>query len=154
ISRIRMCSENLRLHEALEKLGPKDPEVQAALAATRANWHAAQGRWAEAVGEHDRLLKLSPGGPQSWLRTPGLVRGARALLHEGRPVSGAALLTGGAKRRGEDGLPPLEDDLDDLPSGEPCGPLLRALEARLAKAPGDAGLLELRAELSAQWSDT
>jgi tetratricopeptide (TPR) repeat protein len=154
-SRIRMCSENLRLHEALEKLGAKDQQAQAALAATRANWHAAQERWAEAAREHDRLLKLSPGEAQSWLRTPGLIRVTTALLHEGRPARAATLLTGGAKRRARDGLPPLEeDDLDDPESGDPCGPLLRAIEARLAKAPHDAGLLELRAELAGQWSDT
>ncbi len=43
-SRIRMLSENLRLHAALEKLDVKDVRVTAALAATQANWHAlAQG---------------------------------------------------------------------------------------------------------------
>jgi WD40 repeat protein/tetratricopeptide (TPR) repeat protein len=154
-SRIRMLSENLRLHEALAKLDAKDLPIQAALAATRASWHAAQGRWAEAVREYDRLGKLRSGDAQLWLRTPGLIRVATALLHEGRPARAAALLTGGAKRRAEDGLPPVdEDELDDPENGEPCGPLLRAIETRLAKGPCDAGLLELRAELAGQWSDT
>jgi len=53
-SRIRMLSENLRLHEALAKLDLKDVRVQAALAATRANWHASQERWALAAKEVDR----------------------------------------------------------------------------------------------------
>ena len=42
-SRIRMFSENLRLHEALEKLDARDVRVQAALAATQANGQAAPG---------------------------------------------------------------------------------------------------------------
>ncbi|MGO9915647.1 MAG: protein kinase domain-containing protein [Isosphaeraceae bacterium] len=58
-SRIRMLSENLRLHEALAKLDLKDVRVRAALAATRANWHASQERWALAAKEVDRLLALA-----------------------------------------------------------------------------------------------
>src|SRR5262249_30632802 len=108
-SRIRMLSENLRLHESLEKLGSKDVQVQAALAATRANWHAAHRRWAEAGREYDRLQKLSPDEPHAWLRTPGLIRVATALFHEGRPAQAAALLTGGAERRKQDGLPPVAE---------------------------------------------
>src|SRR5205823_1787119 len=108
-SRIRMSSENLRLYESLEKLDSKDTQVQAALAATRANWHAAQQRWAEAAKEYDRLQKLSPDKPPSWLRTPGLIRVATALLHDGRPALAATLLTGGAKRRTQDGLQPVAE---------------------------------------------
>ena len=48
-SRIRMLSENLRLHEALAKLDANDGRVQAALAATQANWHASRQAWPEAV---------------------------------------------------------------------------------------------------------
>src|SRR5262249_47049609 len=48
-SRIRMLSDNLRLHEALERLDAKDVRVQAALAATRANWNASRHAWPEAV---------------------------------------------------------------------------------------------------------
>jgi hypothetical protein len=48
-SRIRMLSENLRLHEALAKLDTKDQRVQAALAATQANRHASRTAWPEAV---------------------------------------------------------------------------------------------------------
>ena len=44
-----MLSENLRLHEALAKLDAKDQRVQAALAATQANWHASRQAWPEAV---------------------------------------------------------------------------------------------------------
>ncbi len=239
-SRARMLSENLRLHEALAKLDSNDTQVQAAVAGIRANWHAAHGRWAEAAREHDRLQKLSPDGPQSWLRTPGLLRVATALFHEGRPALAAALLTGGAKRRAQDGLAPVAEtvglgfrheqqpgapritelvpgspaagsklragdvllkvnDVDvtdatppmitdllkgaagtkvrltvrhpgsdqtedvqlvrekylfDLETGELWRPLLAAVEAGLAKDPRDAGLLELRAELAGQWSDS
>lgn len=108
-SRIQMMSDNLGLHAALERFGSKDPEVLAALAATRANWHAAHGHWAAAVKEYDRLQENSPGELQSWLRTPGLLRIATALFHEGRPSVAAGLLTGGAKRRSHDGLPPVAE---------------------------------------------
>ncbi len=122
-SRIRMLSEHPRLHEALAKRGPEDRQVQAALAATRANWHAAHRRWAEAAREYDRLGKLSAVGPKSWLRTPGLIRVATALLHEGRPAQAAALLTGGAKRRARDGLPPVAETvgLGVIPEKQPDG---------------------------------
>ncbi len=59
-SRIRMLSENLRLHEALAKLDAKDPRVQAALAATQANWHASRKAWPEAVAAFDRLVAADP----------------------------------------------------------------------------------------------
>jgi len=90
-SRIRMFSENLRIHEALEKLDSNEVQVQAALAATRANWHGAHQRWAEAVQEYDRLERLRPGEPQSWLQTPGLIRVATALFRQGRPALAAKL---------------------------------------------------------------
>jgi WD40 repeat protein len=104
-SRIRILSENLRLHEALAKLDSKDVRVQAALAATRANWHASQKRWAEAAKEFDRLVEIRPSESAPWLRTPGLLRVATALLHQNRPADAALLLQGGAKRRSQDGLP-------------------------------------------------
>src|SRR5262249_36774007 len=103
-SRIRMLSENLRLHEALAKLDAKDARVQAALAATRANWHASQQRWVEAAQEVDRLLAADPTGPGAWLSTPGLLRLATALAQQNRPRDAAALLKGGAKRREQDGV--------------------------------------------------
>jgi WD40 repeat protein/tetratricopeptide (TPR) repeat protein len=105
-NRICMLSENLRLHEALAKLDAKGVRVQAALAATRANWHASQYRWDEAAKEVDRLIAADPADPSAWLRTPGLLRLATALLHQDRPHDAAALLTGGVKRRALDGLPP------------------------------------------------
>jgi WD40 repeat protein len=110
-SRIRMFSENLRLHEALEKLDANDVQVQSALAATSANWHATHGRWAEASEEYDRLQKLAGGHAQAWLRTPGLLRVATALYHEGRSAQAADLLSGGAKRRAQDGLPPIVETI-------------------------------------------
>ena len=84
-SRIRMLSENLRLHEALAKLDAKDQRVQAALAATQANWHASRKAWPEAVAAFDRLVAADPKEPEAWLRTPGLLRLATALLHQNRP---------------------------------------------------------------------
>ena len=104
-SRIRMFSENLRLHKALAKLDAKDVRVQAALAATHANWHASRQAWPEAALAFDRLLAADPTQPEAWLRTPGLLRLATALLHQDRPAVAASLLQGGAERRRQDGLP-------------------------------------------------
>src|SRR5579884_12549 len=101
-SRIRMLSENLRLHETLAKLDAKDVRVQAALAATRANWHASQKRWVEAAKEVDRLLAADKTSPEAWLRTPGLLRLATALVHQNRPTAAAMLLQGDAKLRSQD----------------------------------------------------
>ena len=97
-----MLSENLRLHEALAKLDAKDVRVQAALAATQANWHASRQAWPEAVAAFDRLMAADPTEPEAWLRTPGLFRLATALLHQDRPAVAAMLLQGGAKRRAQD----------------------------------------------------
>jgi WD40 repeat protein/tetratricopeptide (TPR) repeat protein len=103
-SRVRMLSENLRLHEALAKLDAKDVRVQAALAATQANWHASRQAWPEAVKAFDRLAAADPTNPEGWLRTSGLLRLATALLHQNRPRDAAAVLKGGAKHRQQDGL--------------------------------------------------
>ncbi len=146
-SRIRMLSENLRLHEALSKLDSKERRVQAALAAAEANWRASRKAWPEAVAVFDRLLAAAPKEPEGWLRTPGLLSLATALLHQNRPSAAAMLLQGGANRRIQDGLPAIARS--DAATGE----LLSALEERLAETPHDAGLLELRAELAGQWSD-
>jgi WD40 repeat protein/tetratricopeptide (TPR) repeat protein len=102
--RIRMLSENLRLHEALARLDTKDVRVQAALAATRANWQASRQAWAEAAEAFDRLAAADPTHPAGWLRTPGLLRVATALLQQNRPRDAATLLQGGAKRREQDGV--------------------------------------------------
>jgi tetratricopeptide (TPR) repeat protein len=156
-SRIRMFSENLRLHEALAKLDAKDRRVQAALAATQANWHASRKAWPEAVAAFDRLAAADPQGPEAWLRTPGLLRLATALLHQNRPSVAATLLQGGAKRRTAEGIAVIELTRDGIVSDPATGELLDPLRAlvneRLAKKPRDAGLLELRAELGGQWSD-
>src|SRR5262249_59280587 len=98
---------NLRLHEALGKLDPNDGQVQAALAATQANWHASRQAWPQAAQALGRLLAVQPTEPEDWLRTPGLLRLATALLHQDRPALAAPLLQGGAKRRAQDGLPPI-----------------------------------------------
>jgi WD40 repeat protein/tetratricopeptide (TPR) repeat protein len=101
-SRIRMLSEHLRLHEALAKLDTKDVRVRAALAATQANWHASHQAWPEAAKAFDRLAAADPTAPEAWLRTPGLLRLATALLHQDRPAAAALLLQGGAKLRSQD----------------------------------------------------
>src|SRR5262249_55489771 len=103
-SRIRMLSENLRLHEALAKLDTKDVRVRAALAATQANWHASRQAWPEAVAAFDRLAAADPTHPEGWLPTPGLLRLASALLHQDRPAVAARLLQGDPKRRAQDGV--------------------------------------------------
>jgi WD40 repeat protein/tetratricopeptide (TPR) repeat protein len=155
--RIRMLSENLRLYAALEKLDAKDGRVQAALAATRANWHAARWAWPEAVAQLDRLLAADPITPGGWLRTPGLLRLATALVHRNRADMAAKLLRGGAERRTQDGLRPIakvnENHYRDEATGELFFPLLAEVEKRLARDPRDVGLLELRAELAGQQSD-
>jgi WD40 repeat protein/serine/threonine protein kinase len=110
--RIRMLSENLRLHEALERLAPNDGRVQTALAAAQANWHASRKAWPEAVLAFDRLAAAQSVEPAAWLRTPGLLRVATALLEQGRPGDAATLLQGGATRRTQDGLPPISQVKD------------------------------------------
>jgi len=243
-SRIRMLSENLRLHAALAKLDSKDVRVPAALAAAQANWHASRQAWPESVAAFDRLISADPIAPEAWLRTPGLLRLATALLHQNRPRDAAALLRGGAKRRTQDGLPAaalqvgvgfaysaddgavlvtallpgypgpragllagdvilkvndteltreslnkVDNKLDqllageagtkvrltvrhsgseqpavieltrerfvhDAATGELLHPLRAAIDEQLAREPRNPGLLELRAELAGQWSDT
>jgi WD40 repeat protein/Flp pilus assembly protein TadD len=104
--RIRLLSDDLLLHEPLETLAQREPnlaEVQAALAATLAHWHADRSEWGKAVEQFDRLKLLSPETPMEWLRTPGLLRLATALSHEGRSTDAAALLIGGEARRAQDG---------------------------------------------------
>ena len=136
-SRIRMLSENLRLHAALEKLDSNDLRVAAALAAAQANWHASRQAWPQATQAFDRLVAVDRTTPGAWLRTPGLLRLARALVEENRPRDAAALLVGGASRRAADGLPPAVD-------GELLLPLRAAINERLARDPPNPGLLELR----------
>jgi WD40 repeat protein len=239
-SRIRMLSENLRLHQALAKLDAKDQRVQAALAATQANWHASRKTWPEAVAAFDRLLAANPTSPEGWLCTPGLLRLATALVHQDRPGDAVDLLAGGASRRAADGIPPAvnrvsigvgtstaygqvrvtglltgspasrtdllpgdvilkvndteltrdpfekldqllsgeagtkvrltvrhsgsekpavieltrERFVNDPATGEQLYSLREIVNERLTKDPQDARLLELRAELAGQWSDT
>jgi hypothetical protein len=152
-----MFSANLRLNEALAKLDTKDVRVQAALAVTQANWHASRQAWPEAALAFDRLLAADPTNPEGWLRTPGLLRLATALLHQNRPRDAAALLQGGARRRASDGLPMIELTgerlVNDAATGELLHPLRATLNERIAEEPRNPGLLELRAELAGQWSD-
>jgi eukaryotic-like serine/threonine-protein kinase len=166
-SRIQMFSENLKLHEALAKLDRKDVRVQAALAATLANWHAARQEWTEAVAAFDRLVAADPSGPDGWLRTPGLLRLATALLHHNRPAVAARLLQGGARRRAMDGVAtatgdagpgstsPAEQErlVPDAATGELLDRLCVVVNERLAQEPRNPALFELRAELAGQWSD-
>ena len=99
---VRMESENLRLHTALEKLGAHDPRVAAALAATQANWYASRQAWPDAVAAYGRLMAADPATPEGWLRAPGLLRVATALLQRQQPAEAAMLLQAGAKREAQD----------------------------------------------------
>jgi eukaryotic-like serine/threonine-protein kinase len=146
--RIRILSEKPWLRETLAKMPSDDPRVRTALAATRANWHAAHRRWCEAAKEFDRLKELSPNGLDGWLRIPGLVRLAHALVESGRPVDAAALLVGGAKRRIEDGAQVGAGHVD-----ESLNALRSAVDERLAADAQNSGLLELRAQIAGQRSD-
>jgi WD40 repeat protein/tetratricopeptide (TPR) repeat protein len=146
-SRIRMLSENLRLHEALGRLDPNERRVQAALAATQANWHASRQAWPESAAAFDRLVAADPGPQRQWLRVTGLLRVATALVHQGRPADAAALLTGGPQRRAVDAV-------SDPETGALLDPLRTLVNERLAKDTQNAGLLELRAELAGQWAET
>ena len=144
-SRVRMFSENLRLHKALEKLDAKDLPLQAALAAAQANWHASRSAWPEAARAFDRLVAADPTEPAAWLRTPGLLRLATASLAS----RSACRRCTAAQRRCKT---PQE--------GRACRncewrsrrrsyrrlyvPLQAEAEKRLAKAPNDVRLLELR----------
>ena len=106
-SRIRLFSENLRLHESLEVLYRWDREnrrVQAALAATRANWHASHERWAEAADEFSKLQTLDPTTSHAWLRTAGLLRVARALFEQNQAASASELVNAARKQWRTDGL--------------------------------------------------
>ncbi len=103
-SRIRMFSDNLRLHEALARLDASDVRVRAALAATQAHWHASRKEWAEAALAFDRLMAAGPTDPGAWLRTPGLLRVATALLYRDRPDAAARLLESGERHRAQDGI--------------------------------------------------
>ena len=99
---IRMQSENLRLHTALQKLDTNDPRVAAALAATQANWYASRQAWPEAMAAYDRLMAADPANSEHWLRTPGLLRLATALLHQQRSAEAAMLLQTVARRETQD----------------------------------------------------
>jgi len=148
--RIRTASESQRLRQALaalQVLHPDDKRVQAALAATQANWLASRQAWPEAVAAFERLRAAEPTTPEVWLRTRGLVRLATALLQQNRSRDAAALLAGHAKRRAQDGLA--------AGARQEFDPLFAAINERLSPlAPHPSPLmLELRAELAGQWSD-
>ena len=71
--------------------------------------HASRQAWPVAVAAFDRLVAADPASPEGWLRTPGLLRLATALVHQDRPGDAAALLMGGARRRAADGIAPAVD---------------------------------------------
>ncbi|HQU43172.1 MAG TPA: WD40 repeat domain-containing protein, partial [Pirellulales bacterium] len=109
--RIRMLSENLRLHEALACIDSDDPRVADALAATRANWHAAHRRWAAAAEEFDRLKGVNSGDAIDWLRTAGVARVAGALVECRRCADAAMLFLDIENRRVEDAADTQADEL-------------------------------------------
>ena len=101
-SRFRILSENFGLRNSLEMLDVDEPRVAAALAAAQANYHATRQAWPEAVAAYDRLKVVDAATPEGWLRTPGLLRLATALLHQQRPAEAAMLLQAGAKHETQD----------------------------------------------------
>ena len=106
-SRIRLFSENLRLHESVAVLlqqHPNNQHAQAALAATKANWHASHQRWAEAAVEFEKLQELDSDRSHAWLRTAGLLRVARALFEQDQAASASELLYAASKQWQIDGL--------------------------------------------------
>ena len=150
--RIRMLSEYLRLHEAVAKLDANDQRVQGALAATEANWHASRTEWRQAAAAFDRVAAADPSGANGWLRTPGLLRLATALVHEDRPADAATLLHECASRRSADGIRPHVGE-SDPPTGELLDTLRALVNGRLGKDPRNPALLELRHELAGLWAD-
>ena len=94
-SRIRMLSENLRLHEALARLDAGDVRVQAALAAAQANWHASRRGGRPARAASTGWSPRTPPNPRPGCATPGLLRLATALLHQDGPPTPRPCCTGG-----------------------------------------------------------
>ncbi|HVC93939.1 MAG TPA: hypothetical protein VND64_09620, partial [Pirellulales bacterium] len=165
-SRFRMLSENLRWHDALEVLvrrRPDDVHVQGALAAARANRYASRHEWKQAVATFDLLKTIPPHEPAVWFGMPDLLRLSTALLNENRPGEAALLVQEGVGRRKEEGGR-MKNEQSVHPSsfilhpsngatGEELSALLATIEERLADSPGDATLIELRAELAGQEPD-
>jgi hypothetical protein len=147
-SRVRMLSEIPQLPEALGTLDAQNRHVQAALAAARASRHGARQQWTDAARAFDRLVAADPTNPEGWLRTPGLLRLAMALLHDNRPRDAAPLLAAAAGHRAFDRLSD-----DDRVIGELLRRLRAAIQSRLAQEPRNPGLLELRAELGGLGTD-
>lgn len=156
-ARIRLLSGNIGIRDGLTLLlkeHPNDIQLQAAVAAADSHWYAWREQWPESVEAYNRFADLSPEGLDAWLRTPGLLRVATALLQENRPTAAASLLIGGAGLRTDDGLAIVKKDelLTDPNTGRQLQTLLETINARLDETPQDPGLLELRAELAGQWS--
>ena len=154
-SRIRMLSENLRLHELLAKLDAKDGGC-AALAARKPT-----GMPRGTLGPRPPEPSIGCGPPSPPHPRPGCARPGccawRLLLHQNRPLEAAALLSGGADRRAQDGLPNIEQagaGFQDAATADLLEPLRSLIKERLGQEPRNPGSLELRAELAGQWSDT
>ncbi|MCY2967124.1 MAG: PDZ domain-containing protein [Planctomycetota bacterium] len=107
VSRVRMLSEDPRLIDSLEHVAQRHPDdlrIQSALAALLASRSAERRDWKQAVAEFEKLASISQEPPESWLRTPGLLRLTTALATESRPREALRMLAGGVNRRREDGL--------------------------------------------------
>ena len=149
-STIRMASENLDLHEALARFDSTDARIGAALAATRANWHAANGRWGEATKEFARLQELSPNGPHTWLKPAGLLRITLAFLKQNQAKHD--LLAAAAAQIVDSGI--AEHFRADSRFLEQVHALQSEVDRRLAENPNDALVRTVRAELYGLLGDT
>ncbi len=101
---IRLGSQNVRLYRALEQLDSTDRRVVAALAATRAHWHASEQRWAEAARETERFRETDSESLDEWLDSQGVIRVAQALLHNGQPSEASDLIAAVNRNLKRDGV--------------------------------------------------
>lgn len=106
-SRVRMLSDNPQMLPALTLLAERrgnEPQVEAAFAAVTAGVGGEDSE--DTARAFDHLRKVSSTPPRDWLRTPGLLRLAAALVKQDRVAEAAELLVDGKRRRFEDGVSP------------------------------------------------
>lgn len=106
-NRVRMSWEPHQLRESLEALPPKyqaRTEVKAALAASRCDWHASEGRWAESVAELERLKEVNPEKAMAWFRSPCLIPIATAYFEAGDSLTAAEMIVLASRQIDEEGI--------------------------------------------------
>ena len=106
-TRVRMLCEPRQIRELLEELPPEHlskPIIQAASAASRADWHAVNARWAAAVAEFDHLREIDPDRALEWFPTISLIRLATALLESDRLGTAAEVVAAASAQIDKDGV--------------------------------------------------